>query len=141
MNKFCRELGRNIHSVPNSTLFNVVLLTASLFKREPLVAMQLRPLSNVLLFAGLFRKVKICRIKRRSQGYTEACTLIRHRWIKTGSVSNTHCVKEFSSSAQKVNTGCSTNRYVLGSVSITGLKLCYNEEELDLISDSVICPF
>ncbi|XP_058252697.1 translation factor Guf1, mitochondrial isoform X2 [Hemibagrus wyckioides] len=57
----------------------------------------LRPLSNVLLFAGLFRNVKICRIKRRSQGYTEACTLIRHRWIKTGYV----CVRESSSSAQK----------------------------------------
>ncbi|XP_026991234.1 translation factor Guf1, mitochondrial isoform X2 [Tachysurus fulvidraco] len=56
----------------------------------------LRPLSNILLFAGLFRNVKICRIKRRSQGYTEACTLIRHRWIK-----NTSCVRESSSSAQK----------------------------------------
>ncbi|KAK2838680.1 hypothetical protein Q7C36_013494 [Tachysurus vachellii] len=58
----------------------------------------LKPLSNHLLFAGLFRNVKICRIKRRSQGYTESCTLIRHRWIK-----NTSCVRESSSSAQKQN--------------------------------------
>ncbi|KAF4091399.1 hypothetical protein AMELA_G00036490 [Ameiurus melas] len=63
----------------------------------------LRPLSNVLLFAGLGRNVKICRIKRRSQGYTEACTLIRRRWIKTGYVSCTQCMREFSSSAQKKN--------------------------------------
>ncbi|KAI5620662.1 translation factor GUF1, mitochondrial isoform X1 [Silurus asotus] len=61
----------------------------------------LKPLSNVFLLAGLFRNVKICRIKRRSQGYTEACTLIRHRWIKTAS--NTQYRREFGSSAHEHN--------------------------------------
>lgn len=91
----------------------------------------LRPLSNVLLFAGIFRNVKICRIKRKSQGYTEACTLIRHKWMKTGYVTNTQCVKEFSSSAQKVNTGCITNNGVWGLSNITGIKQSYHQEDLN----------
>lgn len=100
-------------------LYLSVLPTAGLFNCEPPdMQLLLKPLSNVAVFSRLFRNVKICRIKRRSQGYTESCTLIRHRWIKTGCVLNPLCVMQFSSSAQKVNTDCSTNSAQIQLISL-----------------------
>ncbi|XP_062856478.1 translation factor Guf1, mitochondrial isoform X2 [Trichomycterus rosablanca] len=61
----------------------------------------LRFLSPGLSLAGLLRDVKVCRIKRRNHGCTESFTLIRHRWMKTGCISATCCVRELSSSAEK----------------------------------------
>ncbi|XP_062856477.1 translation factor Guf1, mitochondrial isoform X1 [Trichomycterus rosablanca] len=63
----------------------------------------LRFLSPGLSLAGLLRDVKVCRIKRRNHGCTESFTLIRHRWMKTGCISATCCVRELSSSAEKQN--------------------------------------
>ncbi|XP_076877942.1 translation factor Guf1, mitochondrial isoform X2 [Brachyhypopomus gauderio] len=62
----------------------------------------LRAISTLLSCAGRVRDVKICRIKRRSDGYTKTCTLMRHRWMKSARVA-TLCAttRELCSSAGK----------------------------------------
>ncbi|XP_072519417.1 translation factor Guf1, mitochondrial [Salminus brasiliensis] len=69
----------------------------------------LRPLGSVLPLTGRLPRVKICRIKRRSEGSAQPCqpcTLIRHSWMKTGCVS-AHCARQYSSSQHKHNTDMS----------------------------------
>ncbi|XP_036423725.1 translation factor Guf1, mitochondrial [Colossoma macropomum] len=60
----------------------------------------LRPVVSVFSLAGRSPHLKICRIKRRTQGSTQPFTLIRHRWMKTGCLS-TDCARQYSSTAQK----------------------------------------
>lgn len=66
----------------------------------------LRPLVAGGSLAGRLSRVKVCRIKRRTaEGSTQPCqpcTLIRHSWMKTGSVSAVS-TRQYSSSPHKDN--------------------------------------
>ncbi|XP_066505106.1 translation factor Guf1, mitochondrial [Hoplias malabaricus] len=65
----------------------------------------LRPVFSSLSLSGRFPHVemmKVCKIKRRSQGSTLSFTIIRHKWMKTSSVV-TNWERNYTSSAQKHN--------------------------------------
>uniref|UniRef100_A0A671K9D9 GUF1 homolog, GTPase n=1 Tax=Sinocyclocheilus anshuiensis TaxID=1608454 RepID=A0A671K9D9_9TELE len=53
-----------------------------------------------LPFIKRFPDIKICRVKRRSQGCMTICTVIRHRWMKS-SCWSISAVREFSSNASE----------------------------------------
>uniref|UniRef100_A0A673LND8 GUF1 homolog, GTPase n=1 Tax=Sinocyclocheilus rhinocerous TaxID=307959 RepID=A0A673LND8_9TELE len=53
-----------------------------------------------LPFIKRFPDIKICRVKRRSQGCMTTCTVIRHRWMKS-SCWSISAVREFSSNASE----------------------------------------